>query len=111
MGAGNLPSLTIQEIPVTHLRTPDMMVLACLGPILFAFWGCWQAYPYILRTPSEAAIFALYISAPALLIALGAAITRVRTRNAPLPPPILITLLILLLGNTAWILGVFMSMG
>lgn len=67
--------------------------------------------PHIQEVPSDALGFALFISAPALLIALGLAISRIRTRNAPLPPPIFITLFILLLGNLAWILGIFMSMG
>jgi hypothetical protein len=96
---------------VTHLRTPDIMLLGTLAPILFAFWGSWQAHPYRLRTPGEALTFALFLSVPALLIALGAAFTRWRTRNAPLPPPVFVVLLVLLLGNSAWMPGVFMSMG
>ena len=96
---------------MTHLRTPDIMLLATFGPLLFAFWGCWQAYPYRLSTPGEALAFALFISIPALLIALGVAITRVRTRNAPLPWPVFIALITLLLINAFWIFGVFMSMG
>jgi len=62
-------------------------------------------------TPGEALTFALFLSVPALLIALGAAFTRWRTRNAPLPPPVFVVLLVLLLGNSAWMPGVFMSMG
>lgn len=96
---------------MSRLRTPDAIRLAALVPIMFAVWGCWQAYPAKLSTRGDVAGFALFICAPALIVTLGTAITRFRTGNAPLPPPVFITLLILILGNLAWILGVFMAMG
>jgi hypothetical protein len=96
---------------MTYLRTPDIVLLACLGPILLAFWGSWQAFPDHHRTPGQVLTLAFFLSAPALFVALGTVITRVRTRNAPLRWDLFIVLLGLLLVSILWVCGMFMTMG